>query len=41
MAQIELKHGMDPDAKRMAQQTIAEQTKGKAELETWLKSHAG
>jgi len=41
MAQIELKHGMDPDMKRIAQQTIAEQTKGKAELETWLKSHGG
>lgn len=39
MAQIELKHGMDADAKRIAQQTIDENTKGKADLENWLKSH--
>lgn len=39
MAQIELKHGMDTDAKRIAQQTIDENTKGKADLENWLKSH--
>jgi uncharacterized protein (DUF305 family) len=39
MAQIELKHGMDTDAKRIAQQTIDENTKGKADLESWLKSH--
>jgi uncharacterized protein (DUF305 family) len=41
MAQIELKHGMDADAKRIAQQTIDENTKGKADLENWLKSHGG
>jgi uncharacterized protein (DUF305 family) len=39
MAQIELKHGVDADAKRMAQQTIQENTKGKANLEDWLRSH--
>jgi uncharacterized protein (DUF305 family) len=39
MAQIELKHGMDGNAKRIAQQTIEENTKGKADLENWLKSH--
>lgn len=41
MATIELKHGSDAEAKRMAQQIIDEQTKGKAELEAWLKTHGG
>lgn len=41
MAQIELKYGSDAEAKRMAQQMIDDQTKSKAELEAWLKSHGG
>lgn len=41
MAQIQLKHGMDADAKRIAEKTIEENTKGKADLENWLKSHGG
>ncbi|WP_394760756.1 DUF305 domain-containing protein [Phenylobacterium sp.] len=41
MAQIELKHGTDAEAKRMAQQMIDDQTKSKAELEAWLKTHGG
>lgn len=41
MAQIELKHGSDAEAKRMAQQMIDDQTKSKAELEAWLKAHGG
>ncbi len=39
MAQIQLKHGSDADAKRSAQQTLDENTKSKAELQDWLKSH--
>lgn len=41
MAQIQLRHGADADAKKIAQKTIDENTKGKAELEAWLKSHGG
>ena len=41
MAQTELKYGSDAEVKRMAQQIIDEQTKGKVELEAWLKSHGG
>lgn len=41
MARIELKYGSDAEAKRMAQQMIDDQTKSKAELEAWLKSHGG
>lgn len=41
MARIELKHGTDAEAKRMAQQMIDDQTKSKAELEAWLKTHGG
>lgn len=41
MAQIELRRGSDADAKKIAQKTIDENTKGKSELEAWLKSHGG
>ena len=41
MSQIELRHGTDAEAKRMAQKTIDENTKGIAELERWLKAHGG
>ena len=41
MAQIELKYGSDAEAKRMAQQMIADQTKSKTELEAWLRAHGG
>ena len=41
MAQIELKHGTDAEAKRMAQKMIDDQTKSQAELQAWLKSHGG
>lgn len=41
MAQIQLKHGSDADAKRIAQKTIDENTKSKAELQDWLKAHRG
>ena len=41
MAQIQLRHGTDAEAKRLAQKTIDENTKGIAELETWLKAHGG
>lgn len=41
MAQIELKRGGDADAKRIAQKTIDENVKGKAELAAWLKVHGG
>jgi len=41
MAQIQLRHGADADAKKIAQKTIDENTKSKAELEAWLKSHGG
>lgn len=41
MARIELSRGSDAEAKRMAQQIIDEQTKGKADLEAWLKTHGG
>jgi hypothetical protein len=41
MAQIQLRHGSDADAKRIAQQTIDENTEGKAELQAWLKAHGG
>lgn len=41
MSQIQLRHGTDAEAKRMAQKTIDENTKGIAELERWLKSHGG
>jgi uncharacterized protein (DUF305 family) len=41
MAQVELKHGTDADGKRLAQQTIDENTKGIADLAAWLKPHGG
>ena len=41
MAQIELKHGTDAEAKRMAQKMIDDQTKSQAELQAWLKTHGG
>jgi uncharacterized protein (DUF305 family) len=41
MARIELEHGMDADAKRLAQQTIDENTKGIADLRAFLQGHGG
>lgn len=41
MAQIQLRHGSDADAKKIAQKTLDENTKSKAELEAWLKAHGG
>lgn len=41
MARIELEHGMDADAKRLAQQTIDENTKGIADLQAFLRAHGG
>jgi uncharacterized protein (DUF305 family) len=41
MARIELQHGSDAEAKRMAQKTIDENTKGIAELQGWLRAHGG
>ncbi len=41
MAQIQLRHGNDADAKKIAQKTLDENTKSKAELEAWLKAHGG
>lgn len=41
MAQIELKHGTDAEAKRMAQKMIDDQTKSQSELQAWLKTHGG
>lgn len=36
-----LKHGGDADAKRMAQMTIDENTKAKADLEAFVRKHGG
>ena len=41
MARIELQHGSDAQAKRLAQQTIDENTKGIAGLQAWLRQHGG
>jgi len=41
MAMIQLRHGSDADAKKIAQKTIDENTKSKAELEAWLRAHGG
>lgn len=41
MAQIEIKYGADAEAKRMAKQMIAEQSKSKTELQAWLAAHGG
>lgn len=41
MSQSLLKHGGDAEAKRMAQMTIDENTKAKAELEAFVRKHGG
>lgn len=41
MSQSLLKHGGDSEAKRMAQMTIDENTKAKAELEAFVRKHGG
>lgn len=41
MSQSLLKHGGDTEAKRMAQMTIDENTKAKAELEAFVRKHGG
>jgi uncharacterized protein (DUF305 family) len=40
MAEFELKHGTDADAKRLAQQTLDGTTKGIADRSAWLKAHS-
>lgn len=41
MSEIELKHGDDAEAKRMAQKTADMQRKEIAELQNWLDRHGG
>lgn len=41
MAKVELMHGSDPSAKRLAQMTIDENTKGIAELREYLRKNGG
>lgn len=41
MSRSLLKHGHDAEAKRMAQATIDENTKAKAELEMFIRKHGG
>lgn len=41
MARIELEHGKDEAAKRMAQKTIEEQSKEVDEMTKWVEEHAG
>jgi uncharacterized protein (DUF305 family) len=36
MARIELEHGKDPQARRLAEQIIASQSREIAEIEAWL-----
>jgi uncharacterized protein (DUF305 family) len=38
MARIELEHGKDPEARRLAEAVIAAQTREIAEIETWLRA---
>ena len=39
MSEIELRHGRDREANRMAQKTITEQRKSIAEIRSWLARH--
>jgi uncharacterized protein (DUF305 family) len=41
MAETELKYESDTEAKRLAQQSVDANTKGKAELQAYLKTHGG
>ncbi|MBC7668647.1 MAG: DUF305 domain-containing protein [Gemmatimonadaceae bacterium] len=41
MSQSLLEHGGDADAKRLAQMTIDENTKAKADLEAFIRKHGG
>ncbi|WP_310538788.1 DUF305 domain-containing protein [Phenylobacterium sp.] len=41
MAKVELMHGSDPSAKRLAQMTIDENTKGIADLREYLRKNGG
>ena len=41
MAKVELMHGSDASAKRLAQMTIDENTKGIADLREYLRQHGG
>ena len=41
MARVQLEHGGDAQAKRLAQKTIDENTRGIAELRDWLRAHGG
>ena len=41
MARVQLEHGGDAQAKRLAEKTIEENTRGIAELRDWLRQHGG
>ena len=41
MARVELQHGKDEEAKKMAQKTIDEQSEEVAEMTKWVEEHAG
>lgn len=40
MAKVQLKHGKDEDAKKMAQRTIDQQSKEVEEMTKWVEAHA-
>lgn len=39
MAKVELKYGKDPEAKKLAENIIAEQEKEIKQMQDWLKQH--
>ena len=39
MAKVQLKHGKDPEIRRMAEKIIADQEREIAEMQTWLKKN--
>lgn len=41
MARVELEHGGDAQAKKLAEKTIEENTRGIAELRGWLRQNGG
>ena len=40
MAKLQLKHGKDPEMRKMAEKVIKEQGQDNKEFEAWLKKHA-
>lgn len=40
MAQIQMRYGMNAEARKVAQKIIHENTKHKTEMESWLRTHA-